>query len=199
MKDIFLYTSNQHKLSELTVLFSDLSVTLLSAKDLSVSVGVAETGRCFIENALIKARDGCAQSQMPCLADDSGLLVDCINEPGLYSARYAGEQATDSENIKKLLDKLNGYPAQSRQAVFYCCMAYLKSVDDPMPLIAEATWQGTILQEKKGDNGFGYDPIFYLPNLDKTVAELSPKEKMELSHRGQAARLMKHKLSTNLS
>lgn len=196
--DVFLYTSNQHKLSELTALFSDLSVTLLSAKDLSVNVGVAETGATFIENALIKARDGCAQSQMPCLADDSGLLVDSIKEPGLYSARYAGERATDSENIEKLLDKLNGYPAESRQAAFYCCMVYLKSVDDPMPLVAEATWQGTILQEKKGDNGFGYDPIFYLPNLDKTAAELSPQEKMKLSHRGQAAKLMKRKLSVHL-
>tara|TARA_B100000989_G_C19343912_1_gene386167 strand:+ start:13 stop:606 length:594 start_codon:yes stop_codon:yes gene_type:complete len=191
MTAVLLYTSNQHKISEISHVFSDVSVDICLPATMNVETGVAETGQTFVENALIKARDGCKKTNLPCLADDSGLWVDKIKAPGLYSSRYAGDHATSSMNMDKLLDALKPIPKEGYKATFYCCLVLLRSVDDPLPLIAEATWSGMVIGEKKGSNGFGYDPIFYLPELGKTAAELNPQIKQQISHRGQALKAMK--------
>jgi len=183
MKKIILATSNLGKVRELNSMLEG-QYNVVSQIDMKVEE-VPETGASFIENALIKARNASSQSQLPALADDSGLVVDALNgEPGIYSARYAGENATDEDNIVKLLSRMDN--EDDRGASFWCAMVFVRHASDPEPIIVEKSWEGQILRELKGKNGFGYDPIFYLPELNCTSAQLSAEEKNRKSHRGQA-------------
>ncbi len=183
MKKIILATSNLGKVRELNSMLEG-QYNVVSQVDMEVEE-VPETGASFIENALIKARNASSQSQLPALADDSGLVVDALNgEPGIYSARYAGENATDEDNIVKLLARMDD--EDDRGASFCCAMVFVRHAGDPEPIIVERSWEGQILRELKGHNGFGYDPVFYLPELDCTSAQLSAEEKNRQSHRGQA-------------
>ena len=183
MKKIILATSNLGKVRELNSMLGG-QYNVVSQIDMKVQE-VPETGASFIENALIKARNASSQSQLPALADDSGLVVDALNgEPGIYSARYAGENATDEDNIVKLLARMDD--EDDRGASFWCAMVFVRHAGDREPIIVEKSWEGQILRELKGHNGFGYDPIFYLPELDCTSAQLSAEEKNRKSHRGQA-------------
>ena len=193
MKKIILATSNLGKVRELNSML-DGHYDVVSQTDMEVEE-VPETGASFVENALIKARNASSQSQLPALADDSGLVVDALNgEPGIYSARYAGENATDEDNIVKLLVRMDD--EDDRSARFWCAMVYVRYGNDPEPVIVEKSWEGQILRELKGSNGFGYDPIFYLPELNCTSAQLSAEEKNRISHRGQALKeILKHLLS----
>ena len=193
MKKIILATSNLGKVRELNSMLEG-QYNVVSQIDMKVQE-VPETGASFIENALIKARNASSQSQLPALADDSGLVVDALNgEPGIYSARYAGENATDEDNIVKLLARMDD--EDDRGASFWCAMVFVRHAGDPEPIIVEKSWEGQILRELKGNNGFGYDPIFYLPELNCTSAQLSEEEKNRKSHRGQALQeILKHLLS----
>jgi len=193
MKKIILATSNLGKVRELNSMLEG-QYNVVSQIDMKVEE-VPETGASFIENALIKARNASSQSQLPALADDSGLVVDALNgEPGIYSARYAGENATDEDNIVKLLSRMDD--EDYRGASFWCAMVFVRHAGDPEPIIVEKSWEGQILRELKGHNGFGYDPIFYLPELNCTSAQLSAEEKNRKSHRGQALQeILKHLLS----
>ena len=193
MKKIILATSNLGKVRELNSML-DGHYDVVSQTDMEVEE-VPETGASFVENALIKARNASSQSKLPALADDSGLVVDSLNgEPGIYSARYAGEKATDEDNIFKLLARMDD--EDNRSARFWCAMVYVRYGNDPEPVIVEKSWEGQILRELKGNNGFGYDPIFYLPELNCTSAQLSAEEKNRISHRGQALQeILKHLLS----
>lgn len=146
-----------------------------------------ETGRTFVENALIKARAAAAESKTAALGDDSGLVVDALDgRPGINSARFAGEDADDDANIDKLLGELEGMPEERRGAFFYCCLALLRHADDPAPLIATGRWHGYILDARRGDGGFGYDPVFHDPDRGVTAAEMPAGEKNRVSHRGRA-------------
>jgi len=150
---------------------------------------VQETGLTFVETAIIKARNAAKQTGLPALADDSGIEVDALNgQPGIYSARYSGEG--DEANNLKLLEAMKDIPDGQRTARFRCCIVYMRHADDPSPLIADASWEGMILQELSGANGFGYDPLFYVPTHGKSSAELSPDEKNSISHRGKALQQM---------
>ena len=193
MKKIILATSNLGKVRELNSML-DGHYDVVSQTDMEVEE-VPETGASFVENAIIKARNASSQSKLPALADDSGLVVDSLNgEPGVYSARYAGEKATDEDNIFKLLARMDD--EDNRSARFWCAMVYVRYASDPEPVIVEKSWEGQILRELKGSNGFGYDPIFYLPELNCTSAQLSAEEKNRISHRGQALQeILKHLLS----
>jgi XTP/dITP diphosphohydrolase len=188
MSQIVLASGNQGKLREFTQLLAPLSIEILTQSELGVSEA-AETGLSFIENAIIKARNACAQTGLPAIADDSGIEVDALHgAPGIYSARYAGEQASDSDNIEALLTALNGVPASERNARFQCVVVYMRHAKDPTPLICQGTWHGQILNEAAGDGGFGYDPVFFVPETDCSAAELSSQQKHAISHRGQAMR-----------
>ena len=183
MKKIILATSNPGKVGELNAMLKG-HYSVVSQKDMKVEE-VPETGTSFIENALIKARNASLQSKLPALADDSGLEVEALNgEPGIYSARYAREGATDEENMTKLL--LNMEHHNNRKAHFCCAMVYIKDAEDSNPIIVERRWQGELLREPIGTNGFGYDPIFYLHDYSCSSAQLEPETKNKISHRGQA-------------
>ena len=153
-----------------------------------------ETGTTFVENALIKARHAVDATGLPAIADDSGLAVDALDgRPGVYSARYAGPGATDEQNNDKLLAELDGVPDEARGAAFHCVVCFVQP-DDPDPIIAEGEWRGRILHERRGEGGFGYDPLFYVPDTGCASAELEPEEKNRRSHRGQALRELARKL-----
>ncbi len=159
---------------------------MVSQQDFNVEP-VEETGLTFVENALLKARAASQASGLPALGDDSGLVVDALNgQPGIYSARFAGENATDQDNNALLLERLDGVPMERRQASFYCCLALLRHAADPAPIIVSGIWHGHILETPRGDNGFGYDPLFQDPHLGITAAELPFSEKARISHRGKA-------------
>ena len=194
MKKIILATGNQGKVRELNAMLKSHYI-IVSQKDLQVEE-VPETGSSFIENALIKARNASFQTKLPALADDSGLEVEALDgDPGIYSARYAGEEATDEDNISKLI--LNMEQHQNRSARFCCAMVFVKNAEDTKPIIIEKYWNGEILREAVGNNGFGYDSIFYLPDLQCSSAQLEPEKKNLLSHRGQALNeLLRHLISS---
>jgi len=146
-----------------------------------------EDGLTFVENAILKARHACDKTNLPSIADDSGIEVDYLNgQPGIYSARYAGENATDQQNLDKLLHSLKGVPENKRSARYQCIIVYMKHAKDPTPIICQASWEGVILKTETGSGGFGYDPIFYCPNANKSAAQMSAKEKASMSHRGKA-------------
>ncbi|MCS5590992.1 MAG: RdgB/HAM1 family non-canonical purine NTP pyrophosphatase [Gammaproteobacteria bacterium] len=185
MKKLILATGNSGKVRELNAMLSDV-YEVISQKELGVNE-VPETGLSFVENALIKARNASSQTGLPALADDSGLVVDMLNgAPGIYSARYAGEDASDEENLQKLLTDLRHQNNDNRKARFWCALAFVQHGGDPTPVIIQKGWEGEIIDEVRGQGGFGYDPIFYLPSHGCTSAELSPEEKNKISHRGQA-------------
>ena len=184
MKEILLATSNKGKIAELTNLLSPIHC--ISQHSLNIE-DAEETGLSFIENAIIKARHASRLANMPALADDSGLIVSALNgEPGIYSARYAGRNSTDDKNIDLLLTNLERIANKSRDAYFYCAIALVQHAEDPAPLIAIGRLDGKIGMERRGEHGFGYDPIFYLPSHNCTLAELSPKMKNTISHRAIA-------------
>jgi len=146
-----------------------------------------ETGSTFIENAIIKARNAAQHCDLPAIADDSGIVVDALKgAPGVISARYAGVGASDHDNLIKLLADLKAVPAELRTARFVCVMVFMRHANDPLPLIAQGVWEGQILTESAGENGFGYDPIFWVPTHQKASAQLSPEIKNLISHRAQA-------------
>ncbi len=150
---------------------------------------VEETGSTFIENAIIKARHAAQASRLPALADDSGLVVDVLDgAPGVISARYAGVGSNDRQNLDKLLQALEGIPEQQRTARFICVIVLMRHANDPFPLITQGVWEGLILEQARGENGFGYDPVFWVPEFQCASAELSPELKNSVSHRGQALR-----------
>ncbi len=186
---LVLASSNPGKLREVRAVLEPLGFTVLPQSAFAVPP-VEEVAPTFIENALLKARNAAKFSGLPALGDDSGLEVEALGgAPGVYSARYAGPDATDQENNRKLLEALEPFPdLEARRARFRCVLALLRHPFDPAPVMAEATWEGAIALEPRGEGGFGYDPIFYLPERNCTAAELPPEEKNRLSHRGQALR-----------
>jgi XTP/dITP diphosphohydrolase len=187
---VVLASGNAGKLKELGEILQLSNVELVPQSAFDVS-DVEETGLSFVENALIKARHACRETGLPAIADDSGIEVDALNgEPGIYSARYAGVSGdrADASNNEKLLSELEQVAEEDRTARFQCVIVYLKHEKDPMPLICQGTWEGRILFEEAGGNGFGYDPLFYVPTHDCASAELPADVKNSLSHRGQALR-----------
>jgi len=185
-KHVVLATGNAGKVSELADLLSDFGLTITAQTELGVG-SVEETGLTFIENALIKARHAARVTGLPAIADDSGLAVDALQgAPGIYSARYAGEAATDTDNLNKLLTAMQDVPDTQRQAAFHCVLVYLTHAEDPTPIVCYGRWPGMITRQPSGQGGFGYDPIFYVPEQKKCAAEMSKAEKSAISHRGQA-------------
>ncbi len=186
---IVFASGNAGKLREIACLLSDFNISLVAQADFGVNE-VTETGSTFTENALIKANHAAAAAGLPAIADDSGLVVAALEgRPGVYSARYSGPDATDDSNIDKLLDEMRGLPDASRGATFQCAACFAMP-DDPEPLIAEGQWRGQILHERRGDHGFGYDPVFFDPEAGKSAAELSTDEKNARSHRGKALAML---------
>lgn len=186
-KRIVLATGNAGKLKEIRHVFSGLDMDIVAQSEFNIPEAV-EDGLSFVENAIIKARHAAAHSGLPALSDDSGIEVDALNgEPGIHSARYAGD---DESNIQRLLRELAGVPEQKRTARFQCVMVYLRHANDPVPVIAQGAWQGTILETPQGAGGFGYDPVFFVSERGCSAAELTAEDKNLLSHRGKALRQM---------
>ncbi|CNI20389.1 deoxyribonucleotide triphosphate pyrophosphatase [Yersinia thracica] len=190
MQKIVLATGNPGKVRELANLLADFGLDVIAQTELGVE-SAEETGLTFIENAILKARHAAQTTGLPAIADDSGLAVDALGgAPGIYSARYAGADASDQENLEKLLVALKDIPDEQRGAQFHCVLVYMRHAEDPTPLVFHGQWPGVIAHQPAGTAGFGYDPIFYVPELDKTAAELTREEKHAVSHRGQALKLM---------
>ncbi len=194
---IVLASGNAAKLGEMQAILAPRNITLVPQSAFDIPDAI-EDGLSFVENAIIKARHASKLSGLPALADDSGLVVDALDgEPGIYSARYAGQSGSraevDAANNALLLENLEQVPEEDRAARFQCCIALVRYPNDPMPLICQGSWEGRILFEEAGDNGFGYDPLFYVPTHECASAELDPDVKNALSHRGQALNhLMTH-------
>ena len=190
---LVLASNNRGKLAEFSQLLMPLGFELRTQGELGIQEA-EEPHVTFVENALAKARHAARASGLPALADDSGICVPALGgAPGVQSARYAGEPKSDAANSSKLVETLTAHANKS--AYYYCVLVYLRHADDPQPVIAEGRWQGEIIATPRGHGGFGYDPHFYLPELDKTVAELSAEEKNHRSHRGQALRALIEKLT----
>ena len=186
MKKIVLASGNAGKLREFQQLLSGCGFEVVPQSDF-FSENAEEIGLTFVENAIIKARHASLITGLPAIADDSGLAVDALGgAPGIYSARYAGEAASDSNNIDKLLQALNAVPADKRSAQFHCVLVYMRHAEDPTPLICHGIWHGSITHAKSGSAGFGYDPVFFVPEENCTSAQLSRERKQQLSHRGKA-------------
>lgn len=190
MKRLVLASGNRKKVAELESLIAPFGWQVVPQTQLNVPDAI-EDGLSFVENALIKARHAAKITGLPALADDSGLAVDALNgAPGIYSARFAGEPSNDANNNALLLEKMIDVPEGARSAAFHCVLALVRTWDDPVPVICHGVWQGEILQTAKGENGFGYDPLFWVPELGKASAELTPEEKNRLSHRGRAMAML---------
>lgn len=186
MQKLVLATSNPGKVKEMQHLLGQFGWNVIAQTDLHVT-SVEETGLTFIENAILKARHAALITGLPALADDSGLSVTGLNgEPGIYSARYAGLEASDQQNNQKLIECLQQDPSLSREAAFHCALVFLRHATDPAPIVCYGIWHGQIIDTPKGEFGFGYDPHFFIPSLGKTAAELTLEEKHRYSHRGQA-------------
>ena len=185
MKKIILASNNTGKIREFNAMLTGI-YEVVSMSDMNVKE-VPEIGLTFVENALIKARNASMQSGLPALADDSGIVVDALNgAPGIYSARYAGNHGDDEANTQKLLDNMAQVADAQRSARFWCAIVFVEHANDPTPIIIQRGWEGEIMREKSGENGFGYDPIFYVPTHKKSSAELSSEQKNDISHRGKA-------------
>jgi XTP/dITP diphosphohydrolase len=188
VKEIVLASSNPGKVREINQLLATLDLHVQPQSEFGV-IDAEETGLTFVENAILKARNAAQHTGLPAIADDSGIEVDALNgAPGIYSARFAGDNASDQQNLEKLLAELEGMPEAQRSARFQCLMVFMAHANDPTPVICQGTWEGRILTAARGDNGFGYDPVFYVPTHDCSSAELSADVKNALSHRGQALR-----------
>ena len=185
---IVLASNNAGKVREFNQLLQGHELEVVPQSEFSVEE-IEETGLTFVENAILKARNAAAHTGLPAIADDSGLEVDALNgAPGIYSARYAGVGASDQQNLEKLLRDIEDIPDAERTARFQCLMVYMRHDEDPTPQIFQGTWEGRILHAPQGDNGFGYDPVFYVPEQRCSSAQLAPEVKNSLSHRGQALR-----------
>jgi XTP/dITP diphosphohydrolase len=184
---IFLATKNNDKITEFQQILSNMNnVELVTSKDIDIP-DVEETGSTFVENAILKARSAANFTSLPSIADDSGIEVDYLNgRPGVWSARYAGEDATNEMNNEKLLKELEGVSNDKRGACYRCVIVFMRFSNDPFPYIAQDSWKGRINDKYAGANGFGYDPIFFLPERNITSAELDPSDKHKISHRGKA-------------
>jgi len=194
-EQIVLASNNPGKVREINQLLAEQQIQVTPQSDFNIPE-IEETGLTFIENAILKARNAAQHSGLPAIADDSGIEVDALNgAPGIYSARYAGIGASDQANLDKLLDDLREVPEEQRSGRFQCLLVYLRHPLDPTPIICQGTWEGRILFEESGTNGFGYDPIFFVPGHNCSSAELEPKVKNQLSHRGQALRKLVAALS----
>jgi XTP/dITP diphosphohydrolase len=190
MRTIVLATNNPGKVREINEMLAGYDLSVVSQAAFNVP-DVEETGLTFVENALLKARNASMHTGFPAIADDSGLEVDALSgAPGIYSARYAGQGSTDEANLQKLLDDLREIPQSGRTARFQCLMVYLRHPHDPTPLIFQGTWDGRVLHAPRGENGFGYDPVFFVPTHNCASAELESHIKNSLSHRGQALRAL---------
>ena len=188
---IVFASGNPAKIREVVDIFADLDISIVPRKELAIE-SPEETGTTFADNALLKAGHASAQSGLPAMADDSGIVVDALGGgPGVWSARYAGEQATDKQNVDKLLDELMDVPDEQRGAGFHCAAALVFPDSDVTPLIVEAVWHGKILRERVGEGGFGYDPVFLDPSSGRTGAQMTREEKNCVSHRGKAFRELK--------
>jgi XTP/dITP diphosphohydrolase len=183
---IVLASNNPGKVREINQMLETTGLTVVPQSDFNVPE-IEETGLTFVENAILKARNAARHTGLPAIADDSGIEVDALRgAPGIYSARYAGPGAGDRANLEKLLTDMQDVPEAGRTARFQCLMVYLRHADDPTPMIFQGTWEGRILFEPRGENGFGYDPVFFAPSENCSSAELPPEVKNRLSHRGQA-------------
>lgn len=185
-QSIVLATSNPGKVKELDALLAPMGWTVRPQSEWQFA-DAEETGLSFVENAIIKARHACQHTGLPALADDSGLAVDALGgAPGIYSARFAGPDASDRDNIDKLLQQLDGTALHARAARFICALVFMRHAQDPTPIICQGEWEGRILDAPAGAGGFGYDPVFYAPERECSAAELDPQDKRTLSHRGKA-------------
>ncbi|MEM9254387.1 MAG: RdgB/HAM1 family non-canonical purine NTP pyrophosphatase [Pseudomonadota bacterium] len=185
---VVLASGNRGKLEELSCVLAPLALELVPQAEFEAP-DIEETGLTFVENAILKARAASAHCELPAIADDSGLEVDHLGgAPGIYSARYSGQG--DVANNEKLLQALRGVPAAERTARFQCVLVYLRHATDPSPLICQAQWEGVILETQQGQGGFGYDPLFYVPDQQRTAAELPAAVKNRISHRAQASALL---------
>ena len=190
MKRVVLASANSGKLRELAALLTPLGIELLSQATLGIEP-VEETGSSFLDNALLKARHAAHRARLPALADDSGIEVDALGgRPGVWSARYAGEGASDAANLARLLEELRTVPDARRTARYQCVLAWVRSADDPTPVIAHGTWEGRITLSSRGTGGFGYDPAFIPAGDSRTAAELPTAEKNQVSHRAKALRAL---------
>ncbi|MFO8025176.1 XTP/dITP diphosphatase [Thiohalophilus sp.] len=195
MQRIVLASNNPGKVREIDQMLAGIDMQVLPQSQFNAGE-VDETGLTFVENAILKARNAAQHAGLPAIADDSGLEVDALDgAPGIYSARYAGPGASDEQNLLKLLADLKDVPEPERAARFQCLLVYLRHANDPTPLICQGTWEGLITREPQGDNGFGYDPVFYVPDQHCTAAQLPAETKNRLSHRGQALRQLVTALS----
>jgi XTP/dITP diphosphohydrolase len=187
---VVLASSNKGKVKEFAELLGGCDISVVPQSDFAVP-DADETGLTFVENAIIKARNAAKHTGLAAIADDSGIEVDYLNgAPGIYSARYAGQGAGSAANNARLLEALAGVPAAQRNARFQCVLVYLRHAEDPTPIICQGTWEGRILEAMRGEEGFGYDPLFYVPDEGCSAAELSAERKNALSHRGQALRCL---------
>lgn len=191
-KKIVLASGNAGKLAEMRALLSDLPIHLVSQETFHL-VSPEETGTTFVENAIIKARYAAKQTGLPAVADDSGLVINALGGgPGVYTARFGGEKATPMQKIAALLEAMR--QKTDRRVVFYSVIVFMRDEKDPAPIICQGVWRGEVLHEPRGTQGFGYDPIFYVPTHDCSAAELPPALKNQLSHRGQALSQLKQVL-----
>lgn len=209
VKQVVLASGNAKKIAELQNLLSSLSIEVLTQKHFNIE-DADETGLSFVENAIIKARHASQQSGLPAIADDSGLEVDALSgQPGIYSARFASEyftsemennrQLKDAANNQKLLEALQGVEPEQRSARFQCVVVYMQHAADPTPIICQGSWEGVILDAPSGENGFGYDPVFYVPSHECAAAQLKSEDKVAMSHRGQAMKQLINRLEKTLS
>jgi len=193
-QEIVLASNNPGKAREINAVLDDTPFNVIPQSEFNVKE-VEETGLTFIENALIKARNAARYTHLPVIADDSGIEVLALNgRPGIYSARYAGSDASDEDNLNKLIEDIKPLSEEDRKARFVCFMVFLRYAEDPNPIITQGIWDGYVITEPRGENGFGYDPMFYVPTHDCTSAELSADIKNQLSHRGQALRKLVNKI-----
>jgi XTP/dITP diphosphohydrolase len=191
---IVLASNNAGKVREINQLLEGAGIRVVPQGDFGVPEA-DETGLSFVENAILKARNAAQHSGLPAIADDSGIEVDALHgAPGIHSARYAGPRASDADNVAKLLHALDSVPESERDARFQCVLVYLRHAADPTPLICQGTWEGRILRAPRGANGFGYDPVFFVPTHGCSAAELDSTVKNDLSHRGQALRRLRQLL-----
>lgn len=195
---LVLASNNKGKIAEFEKLFEQLAlpVEVIPQGQLNIADAI-EDGLSFVENAIIKARHAAHISGKPAIADDSGICVPILNgAPGIYSARYAGEHGNDAANNARLLEELKSLrrPGEPVEAMFVCVLALVQHAEDPLPQIFEGVWQGEILEKPRGEHGFGYDPLFWLPELGLSSAELPKEEKNKISHRGQAMQLFQRSL-----
>ncbi len=196
MRKIVLASGNAGKLKELAQMLADFNCEIVSQAELGVE-GAAETALTFVENALIKARHVCERTGLPAISDDSGLVVPALDgKPGVYSARFAGDHSNDKKNMDLLLHQMIDLPNEQRHAYFVSVCVFMRKFNDPSPIVTQGIWHGRILFEPIGENGFGYDPVFYVPTHHCSSAQLDPDVKNQISHRGIAMQALRDALSS---